>query len=151
MTIDNHASKCKGTALLAYNNPETRFYSNEEAPAAVTTLPPWQFATEFKEENKYTWWGMSTGTKCGEYDAAMPPPSIGTRVKIIINGWDGIKGTVTGYYETHGCLMIRVLPDKQPKWHAKEYPASKPCYFAGMELIALARAKTADVTIEANQ
>ncbi len=77
------------------------------------------------------------------HEALGPPPPVGTRVTIRLNGWKiggdhsvigDIPGTVVGYRVDAGWLMVCVEPDFRPLWHKREMPDRRVCVFAGCDL-----------------
>ena len=64
---------------------------------------------------------------------ALPPPTIGTRVNVIMNGFG--PGVVESYFIEHGFLGVRVRPDVRPEWHIKQNgPDRNYCLVFGTEI-----------------
>lgn len=62
----------------------------------------------------------------------IPPPQIGERVRISINGIG--PGRVLEYFEQEGYLGVTVQPDNAPAWYLKQNGGNVPCNVFGTEI-----------------
>ena len=86
-------------------------YGLETLPAWVQ-MPPWD---EDSQPVKRTVEERIAGPAW--WSGAKPPPAVGTRVNIRINGFG--DGTVVAYLVEDGYLGLEVMVDVRPDWHIK--------------------------------
>ena len=68
-----------------------------------------------------------------KWSGVNPPPAIGERVSINMNGLG--KGVVTAYFHEAGWVGVEVLLDVNPAWRKRQgAPNSKPAMIFGAEL-----------------
>lgn len=103
------------------------------AAPILTTILPASAALPAEASPTTPRWSGKAGT-------CTVPPAIGSRVRVLLNGWNNTEGTVEGYRidgesdGDAGWVMIGVRPEARPEWHRREMPERTVCLFAGCEL-----------------